>query len=342
MRWAAASLLILAVLATGCAPVGPTTSQVEMRDGVRLATDVYLPEGDGPFPTLLYRTPYSKRGDQYNADGLNAAGIAVVGQDTRGRFESEGVDRVFTTDGDGELKDGYDTMAWIVDQPWSDGLIGTAGESALGITQYMAASAEPPGLVVMNPEFATPNLFSHVFMQGGVRRYALTHNWLEEQGSLHFEDELAAHPTLDGFWDSAETRDQYSAVHAPGYHVGGWFDIFSQGTVDGFTGYQHEGGDGAAGNQKLVMGPWTHLAPWATTQGELVFPQSATAPPHADLFDVMFNHWLEVDHPDILEGMIDQPVRSGLRGPLGMPRSGGVQGLADSRTRPSAPRGRAS
>ncbi len=306
---AARTFFIATLLASGCREgLEPTTHMVAMRDGTQLATDVYLPKGDGPFPTVLYRTPYNKQGDQYSAQGLTDAGIAVVAQDMRGRFHSEGVDGVFSTDGDGPLKDGVDTIAWVTDQSWSNGLVGSAGASALGITQYLTASANPEGLAVMNVEFATSNLYSDAYLQGGVRRYALTHNWLEEQGSLHFEDEFIAHPELDEFWDSSETRDQYGSVNTPGYHVGGWFDIFSQGTIDAFVGYQHEGGDGAVGQQKLVMGPWTHQTPWDTTQGELEFPDNAVAPPKDNLFDVLFNHWLKLGHPDIDEHPDDIPA----------------------------------
>lgn len=305
-------------------PLEPHTHRVEMRDGTALSTDVYLPEGDGPFPTILFRTPYGKRGDQWTAAALIEAGIAVVAQDMRGRFESEGVDGVFTTEGNGELSDGFDTMEWIADQPWSDGKIGTSGASALGITQYMTASATPPWQVMLNAEFATPNMYSDATFQGGVRRLSLTEGWLEEQGSLEFLDQLIAHPLLDEFWDPVQTEDQYGDVTTPGYHVGGWYDVFSQGTLDAFVGYQESGGPGAAGNQKLVMGPWTHNTPYDTEQGELRYPDNAVYPPISNHFDVMFNHWLELSdaridgHPDDLPnvqyyvmGDVDDPDAPG-------------------------------
>ncbi len=299
--------LLPAMLACPSSGREPTTHMVEMRDGVALATDVYLPAGEGPFPVILWRTPYDKAGDQWTAQALTENGIAVVAQDTRGRFDSEGRDLVFTSDGDGPLADGYDTMAWIAEQPWSNGKIGTSGESALGITQYMAASAGAPWQVMLDAQFATPNLYSDAFFQGGVRRHSLTERWLEAQGSLDFLDDIAAHPFLDDFWDPAETRDQWAMVTTPGYHVGGWYDAFAQGNLDAFMGYQYEGGPGAAGNQKLVMGPWHHDATWQSEQGELTFPDNAVAPPIDNAFDVMFNHWLELGHPEIPEHPDDIP-----------------------------------
>jgi uncharacterized protein len=290
------ALVALVLSLSGC---GPSLSEmVAMRDGVGLATDVYLPKGDGPFPVMLYRTPYG-RGTLSATKGLTDAGVAVVAQDMRGRYDSEGVDPVFLSDGDGALSDGYDTMEWIVAQDWNDGLIGTAGGSALGIVQYMQASADPPGLVAMHAAVATPNLYSDAMFQGGVRRYALSHNWLEGQESLHFEDELAAHPFEDDYWDPVQTADQYGDVHAAGVHTGGWYDVFGQGTIDAFVGYQHSGGEGAVGEQKLVMGPWTHGGQGKRTQGELTFPESATEPPHPDLFEILFDFYLAVDHPNV-------------------------------------------
>jgi hypothetical protein len=291
--------LLLATLITipGCGP--DVTEMVTMRDGVRLATEIHLPPGEGPWPTLLYRTPYSRQVHRSDASWLNNAGVAMVAQDTRGRFDSEGRDRVFTTDGDGALKDGYDTCAWIVEQEWSDGLIGSSGGSGLGIVQYMQASAAPPGLVVVNPKQATPNLYSDAIFQGGVRRYALSHDWLEWQDSLHFEGELARHPFEDEFWDPVQTSDRFAHVQAAGLHLGGWFDIFQNGTLEGFSGYQYSGGEGAAGQQKLVIGPWDHNHFGETTQGELMFPENAGRGPHFEAFDALFAHHLRVAVPGV-------------------------------------------
>src|SRR5690606_23970833 len=102
---------------------------VEMRDGTSLATTVILPEGKGPFPSLLVRTPYDRRTDFVPVDEYRAAGMAVVVQDVRGRFESEGEHEPFRADGDGELKDGQDTIDWLRAQSWSNGLVAMDGNS---------------------------------------------------------------------------------------------------------------------------------------------------------------------------------------------------------------------
>ncbi len=92
----------------------PTLYKVEMRDGTKLATDVYLPtEGGARYPVLLERTPYNKDNFGKLAENFNKEGIVVVGQDVRGRHASEGHARPFADDGWGEHQDGFDTVEWI-------------------------------------------------------------------------------------------------------------------------------------------------------------------------------------------------------------------------------------
>src|SRR6185312_16083640 len=117
---------------------------VSLRDGVRLATDVYRPANgseplDGAFPTLLIRTPYNKSGpNTVEKQGLYYArrGYVVVIQDCRGRYASEG-EFYFLAQ---EAEDGYDTMVWLSKQPWCNGRIGTFGTSYLAWVQNALAS----------------------------------------------------------------------------------------------------------------------------------------------------------------------------------------------------------
>ena len=123
-----------------------TDVMIPMRDGVRLAADVYRPARDGKpvegrFPTLLTRTPYDK-GDGSSAEGkyYAARGYVVVMNDVRGRYASEGTWRLMADDPD----DGYDVVEWIAAQPWSDGKVGTFGTSYPGGTQHALAEMNPP------------------------------------------------------------------------------------------------------------------------------------------------------------------------------------------------------
>ncbi|MGM0577727.1 MAG: CocE/NonD family hydrolase [Myxococcota bacterium] len=282
---AALLFVITAVASAGAAQT--LTEQVPMRDSVELATDVFLPDGEPPFPVLAYRTPYDRTAPQMQEMAETLAtnvGVAVVLQDVRGRFGSEGIDCVFRCELGEGLGDGADTFAWIDAQDWSDGVAMSAGGSALGIVQYMQSPTDPPGLSAMFVEVGTPSFYSHGLYQGGVLRKSMIETWLESLGgtSAQFIDEVRAHPLEDAFWDPVQTRDVLHQVDAAGLHVGGWFDIFSQGTIDAFVGYQHEGGPGARGRQKLVMGPWTHGTLYtAGPHGELTFPEDAVGP-HGD------------------------------------------------------------
>lgn len=116
-----------------------------MRDGVELATDVYLPgEGADSRPVILIRTPYDRTGDVLvgAAEYFTRAGYATVIQDVRGRYSSAGEFEPFVN----EAEDGHDCIAWVGEQPWCDGRVGTMGTSYLAQTQASAAITDPPYL----------------------------------------------------------------------------------------------------------------------------------------------------------------------------------------------------
>jgi len=163
---------------------------VPMRDGTILATDVYLPSaGKGPWPVLLMRTPY---GRSTFVGGLLSYGkdYALVIQDVRGRYDSEGEYNPFYDDGWGDNRDGYDTAAWIINQSWCNGKMGSYGESGCGITQHLLAGATPPGLSSQLIVVAPTDLYSQMFFQGGVLRYDLVVNWLEFQDANYWLDTI--------------------------------------------------------------------------------------------------------------------------------------------------------
>ncbi len=128
---------------------------VSMRDGVKLATNIYLPKGDGPWPTVLTRTPYNKNSADSSAARYNEHGYVLVSQDVRGRYESEGEDQPFEVD----MPDGYDTVEWIAAQSFSNGKVGIFGTSAPGITSNLAAASAPPHLTAAYVTVAPDSLF---------------------------------------------------------------------------------------------------------------------------------------------------------------------------------------
>lgn len=120
-----------------------------MRDGVTLYADVYRPDAPGRFPVVLMRTPYGREATAPNAKRYVPHGYVLVTQDTRGRFESEGDWYYPLTH---EAADGYETVEWAASLPWSDGNVGTFGQSYLCAVQYLLAPTRPPHLRAM---FAT-------------------------------------------------------------------------------------------------------------------------------------------------------------------------------------------
>lgn len=132
---------------------------VPMRDGVRLATDIYRPAQEGvaqqePLPVILTRLPYNKDGAKTAGKYFATHGYVFVAQDTRGRYKSEGVWRMLTDDG----SDGVDCAAWIGQQTWSNGSIGMIGTSYVGGTQHAMAMAGAPELKTVIPVDAMSNL----------------------------------------------------------------------------------------------------------------------------------------------------------------------------------------
>jgi putative CocE/NonD family hydrolase len=147
---------------------------VEMRDGIRLATDLHRPAVDGEpapgrFPTIVCLTPYDKTERRYVeiADFFVPHGYAVVLQDLRDRHRSEGTKEYFHTVTPHTGEDGYDTIEWIARQPWSNGRTGMVGSSYAGITQVRTALERPPQLTAIWPDVAPTNMYRHQTREGG-------------------------------------------------------------------------------------------------------------------------------------------------------------------------------
>jgi len=257
---AAMILLVAGVLAVWPAvrPAAAESVMLPMRDGTKLATDVFLPSKDGTaYPVVLVRTVYNKSQGAALSAVFKGLGMAMVIQDTRGRFASEGKDMVFRDDGWGECRDGADTVAWIKRQPWCNGRIGSWGMSALGVTQVQMAPATKD-LAAQAILVASSKLYGQTAYQGGVFMKSLAEKWITAQKSVWMLDIWRSNTTDNAFWQGFNAEEQAPNITAPAVHIGGWFDIFQQGTINNFTTRQHRGGEGARGNQKLVIGPWLH------------------------------------------------------------------------------------
>jgi len=136
-----------------------------MRDGVKLAANVYRPDAPGKFPAILIRTPYDKEAyGKYSSfpDYAARKGYVVIVQDVRGRYASEGEFLPYVQ----EIEDGFDSVEWAAALPYSDGKVGTQGCSYLGAVQWQLATASPPHLVAVFPQCTFANA-RHFFFFGG-------------------------------------------------------------------------------------------------------------------------------------------------------------------------------
>ncbi len=308
--------------------MSPVETMVPCRDGVRLATDTYWPDGAGPWPVILERTPYGKReisrSEVTQADPtpmtrtalaayFTAHGYAVVFQDCRGRYGSEGVFEKYLADG----PDGFDCCAWIMAQPWCDGRIGTMGLSYAAHTQASLGCLDPPGL---RAQILDSGGFSDAW-QGGIRRggaFELKQaTWAFNQAVLAPETQadpiraaaLAAED-LAAWFTRLPWKPGHSPVrHAPDYEA----YLFEQWTHGAFDAYWQRLGlyargwhdryapvptlhmsswydpyprtatenfmglrDAGRGEPSLILGPWTHGDRSRTAFGEVEFGPDAT------------------------------------------------------------------
>ena len=288
--------------AAGYGQLNKQTFRIAMSDGAHLATDVYLPAGQGPFPVILVRTPYGRvKMTKGSAGQAVAAGYAFVIQDSRGRFDSEGENLPFVGCGWGEHKDGVETLAWIRKQPWCNGKIGTEGGSAMGITQNLLAGAAPEGLTAQHITVAADSLYTTTYI-GGAFRKADVEGWTTgnkfDAKALELE---RTHLCYDNYWRTLDTSLKYSVMNVPAVHVGGWFDMFTQATLNEFVGRQHDGAPGGRGKQKLVIGPWVHGV-GKMPVGELTFPNSAVPKQYSSL------NWFDYHLKGVNNGVMDQPA----------------------------------
>jgi putative CocE/NonD family hydrolase len=286
-------LLLIATMLAAQSACGVRVTEdvpVEMRDGVSLVTDVYLPPRGGPFPVVLSRTPYGTRTvvafqpalGHYFAEN----GVAFVSQNIRGRFGSEGE---FSGAGGGnEIVDGYDTVDWIVSQEWSNGIVGVMGESygayaarsavESGHTAIKAMSSanssvaderrtldgafslQGSGLVALYTDDAENGQFQDA------RLVDLYHLPLITMGEEHGLRDVIWRNLVSGFLEDPrasieQALDTYETVTVPAVHFGGWYGTVTRGTIATWRGVKLYGGNADASEmQWLVMGPWDHKA----------------------------------------------------------------------------------
>jgi hypothetical protein len=315
--------------------------RVAMRDGVKLATDVYRPEKDGKYPAILVRTPYKK--EMHELQALTGhfyarRGYVVAIQDCRGRFSSEGAWEPFVN----EPKDGYDTIEWLAAQPWCNGKVGMIGGSYVGWVQWWAAVERPPHLVTIIPNVSPPDPFYNMpyeygtfFLTGaiwwadvletgatadvsGQKMKATLEKQAEYQKLLlklpvidldktvlgkenAYWRKWIEHPTNDDYWQRASFSQRLDNVNIPVFHQSGWFDGDGIGSKLNYARMVALGHP----NQKLVLGPWGHTDVATRTHGKHDFgPQALRDLPRDYLR--WFDYWLK----GVENGVLKEPLVS--------------------------------
>jgi hypothetical protein len=257
---------------------------VPMRDGVILAADVYLPVQTGRYPVLLNRSPYGKAGGKGQGVYFAPHGYAVMIQDTRGRYDSDGVWYAFAHEAD----DGQDTIAWAARQPWSNGRVVTIGDSYNAMDQWLAATRDNPALAGMIAGFCPSDLYGTTVYPGGAFKLGMMSwalqtsrhtllgvtgflDWpnllrhlpvssaLEEAGfNQPFYNDWINHPSHDEYWRSMGWEGVPKNLDVPVFLYGGWYDLFQKGAMEDFLGIDHASSPASRSAERLVWGPWGH------------------------------------------------------------------------------------
>lgn len=250
-----------------------TEINLPMKDGIKLATDIYLPEGKNDnLSAIIVRTPYGKDGSRAGAEEFVKNGIAVIVQDCRGKYKSEDEFYPFND----ERADGLTTVNWIRKQPWSNGKVGGWGSSYVGYTQWAISDA----LDVFSPDLTTGNIYDLVYPDG-LFSLQTAFNWgLAMAGKgldpvapdkqmagmlilplsvaddsttrdLSYINHWLAHEKPDAYWKGMNFR---GAKKAPVISAAGWYDRFLKAQIQDFQALSRN----AKLDNRMIIGPWSH------------------------------------------------------------------------------------
>jgi putative CocE/NonD family hydrolase len=305
---------------------------VPMRDGVVLRADVYRPDTGAPVPAVVNRTPYDRSSPLIQLAAIEPervveAGLALVCQDVRGRFGSDGEFYTFFDDG----RDSFDTVEWAAAQSWCDGSVGMVGRSYAAAVQWLGAAERPPHLRAISPIVTGSDYYQGWLYEGGAFQFGFNVFWIwlmsrpREVGKLeriygHLPlrtlpiEDLAwarlyahwlAHSTNDHYWRSLSINRRYEQIEAPALIVGGWYDVFVRGTLENYVGMRSRAGSEAArAGTRLIVGPWAHgstYGPYPDHSFDLFAPDDGLDVPGLQL-RFLAHHLLGEDN-----GLADEP-----------------------------------
>lgn len=287
---------------------------LELPDGIRLAADLYMPEGAAPdkhFPVLLEYLPYRKDESRARNYSLYSyfvqRGYVVARVDMRGTGNSQGRTIPYEYS-DIELDDGEVVIDWLSKQKWSNGNVGMFGISWGGFNAIQMALRNPPALKAFIALMATEELYQEDvhYMDGiihtdswmmsndlynsmpGAPDFIIDDKWVKERFDVEPSVYTYMRQQRDGpFWDRASARDKYDQIKTPGFHIGGWFD--------GYRNSLPRMLENVTAPVKALLGPWDHY-----------FPHNAWPAPQIEWrYEALrwWDHWLK----GIDTGILDEP-----------------------------------
>ena len=264
------------------------TAMVAMRDGVRLATDLFLPAGSGPWPAVLIRHPYAPN-PFWDPIGSYIAehGYVAVIQIVRGKHRSEGEPVPFVRD----RADGYDTLDWIERQAWSDGRVAAFGDSYYGFTAWAAAASRHPALRALATRMTSSDIGDDWMRHGGVFNLGPIASWAAYTWTGHelceFEPDWTVRPLADlvPSWTGGGTcrpleewlrrpandlgwtvgiygtsTSPALGLRLPALHRGAWWDPFRRGQMADWR----DAAESSPCRQELVFDATDHYDhPWS-------------------------------------------------------------------------------
>ncbi|CAN5714255.1 CocE/NonD family hydrolase [soil metagenome] len=300
--------------------------RVPMRDGISLSTDVFLPQSPGRWPTIVFRTPYQSLWSRWVKIALWWAqrGYAFVIQDCRGKFESDGEFYAYANEG----RDAFDTLDWVVEQPWCLGKIGTWGRSYGGLYQWLLGPLQSPHLTCMAPHVINDDYFRDYHYVGGAFQLTLslmaavcfsTNVDITQEGSallfnstrfirqlplidmdknaigreIPFWREWLLHDRFDDYWAAINTTGKHHLIDVPVLQQCGWYDAYPNSTFRHWNAMTHDApSEHTRAHQRVIMGPWSHSIPSGSTLAEIDFGPDAYVV-IADEEKRWFDYWLK-------------------------------------------------
>jgi putative CocE/NonD family hydrolase len=293
--------------------------KAEMRDGVKLSANVFLPKKNGRWPVILERSPYGPKGSEWyvnRAIYYAQRGYVYVLQDVRGRYDSEGKFHPW----DQEINDGRDSLDWCGTQAWSDGNVGMMGMSYMGLVQWLAAPTGSPYLKAIIPHACAADYYMYgmnytggAFMHYINLPWAIGQNARTLQSRLPYDwekierllptltaDEIATgraidfyrewvlHSTYDGYWKKVSNFGKYHKMDLPILQICGWLDPHAKSLIANYEGIQREGTPLAIRQQKVILGPWIHTDKPVQKYGDLDFGPDSVI----DMYEI-FLRWMD-------------------------------------------------